>query len=528
MINSRMLGMKPGRNDPCSCGSGKKYKNCCLGKSVLQPSEPSTAEFSQLAALSKDGRYDELESRALSMVRQYPNFGYAWKLLGEALYMQGKDALQAMHKAAQLLPDDADALTNYGIILADLGKFEEAVVICRRALEIKPDYARAHNNLGNALLDLGRFEEAVACFFRALEIKPDYAKAHNNLGNALDKLGRLDDAVASYRRALALNPNYAGAHHNLSYILLMRGEYNKGWQEFEYRFNDPQSKISPPATPLQRWVGQKPSPNDRLLVFEEQGLGDRLQFSRYLTLAAEQFTEGVSMVICGPLRALFRRSFPEVEILDAMPVDQSAWQWQCPLLSLPLAFRTTMETIPKRIPYLISDFERASLWRTRITALGLPIHTRKIGIVWKPGPAMKNAAQRALTLQCIAPLLTQPDCAWFSLQKEPDPDKAPWVESGRLIDWAEEFSDFDVTAALAENLDLIISVDTSVVHLAGGLGKPTWLFNRQSSEWRWMLDREDNPWYPTMRIFTQKTAGDWDEVVKRMTAALAEIVALPG
>jgi len=512
--------MKLGRNDPCSCGSGKKYKNCCLGKSVFQPSEPSTAEFGQLAALSKEGRYTELESRALSMIRQYPNFGLAWKLLGESLYMQGKDAFQALHKAAELLPDDVDVLTNYGIILTDLGRLEEAVVICRRALGIKPDYSRAHNNLGNALLELGRFEEAVACFCRALEIKPDYAKAHNNLGNALDNLGRLDEAVASYRRALVLNPSYAGAHYNLSYILLLRGQYNKGWQEYESRFKEPRSKISLPATPLQRWVGQKPSPNDRLLVLEEQGFGDKLQFSRYLTLAAEKFTGGVSMVVCGPLRALFRRSFPEVEILDAMPVDQSAWQWQCPLLSLPLAFGTTMETIPNRIPYLISDPEHVSHWRKRITSLELPHHTRKIGIVWKPGPVMKNAAQRTLTLQCIAPLLNQQDCAWFSLQKEPDPDKAPWVASGKLIDWAEEFSDFEVTAALAENLDMIISVDTSVAHLAGGLGKPTWLFNRHSSEWRWLLDREDSPWYPSMRIFTQNIAGDWDGVVKRMTAAL--------
>jgi tetratricopeptide (TPR) repeat protein len=515
--------MKPGRNDLCSCGSGKKFKNCCLGKAKRHPSDPSSLECNQLIALSNAGNFAGLERQARSLLVQYPNSGFVWKLLGESFYMQGKDALQALHKATELLPGDADALTNLGVVLTDLGRLDEAVVVCRRALEIKPGYARAHNNLGNVLLDLGRFDEAAACFDRALEIKPDYARAHNNLGNALDKLGRLDDAVASYRRALDIQPDYAAAHHNLSYILLLRGEYNEGWPEFEYRFKDPQAKQPRPVTPLPQWIGQKPSPNERLLIFEEQGFGDKLQFSRYLALAAEQFTGGVSIVICSPMRELFRRSFPTVEILDAMPVDQSAWQWQCSLLSLPLAFVTTLETIPKQIPYLITDPGRVTRWQNRISALGLHRSTRRIGIVWKPGSGMKYAEQRALTMQGIAPLLNQPGCAWFSLQKQPDPDKAPWVASGNLIDWAAEFSDFDETAALAVNLDLIISVDTSVAHLAGGLGLPTWLFNRYASEWRWLRGREDSPWYPTMRIFSQKTAGDWDEVVKRMASALTEI-----
>ena len=439
--------------------------------------------------------------------------------------MQGKDALLALQNATKLLPDDADALTNFGIVLTDLGRLDEAVVICRRALEIKPDYARAHNNLGNALLDLGRFDEAAACFYRALEIKHDYARAHNNLGNALDKLGRLDDAMASYRRALDMQPDYAGAHHNLSYILLLRGEYNEGWPEFEYRFKDPQAKQLRPVTPLRQWIGQKPTHNERLLVFEEQGFGDKLQFSRYLPLAAEQFTGGVSIVIGSPMRELFRSSFPKVEILDAVPADHSNWQWQCPLLSLPLAFRTTLETIPNQVPYLIADPIRAARWQNRIATLGLPPSTRKIGIVWKSGTGMKTAELRSLSMQRIAPLLNQPGCVWFSLQKEPDPDKAPWVASGKLIDWAAEFSDFAETAALAMNLDLIISVDTSVAHLAGGLGLPTWLFNRYASEWRWLRGREDSPWYPTMRIFTQRTAGDWDEVVKRMASALIDKIA---
>jgi hypothetical protein len=179
-----------------------------------------------------------------------------------------------------------------------------------------------------------------------------------------------------------------------------------------------------------------------------------------------------------------------------------------------------LATIPNQIPYLTPDPLRVVHWQSRIDALGLPASTRKIGVVWKSGTGMKISQLKSISLQTLAPLLNQPGCAWFSLQKEPDPDKAPWVTSGNLIDWADEFGDFNETASLAMNLDLIISVDTSVAHLAGGLGLPTWLFNRHASDWRWMCNREDSPWYPTMRIFTQRKAGDWDEVVSRMSASL--------
>ena len=513
--------MKPGRNGPCSCGSGKKYKNCCLGKVELRALEPSPTELNQLLALSTAGRHIELEKQARSLIGQYPNAGLAWKLLGESLYMQGKDALPALRKATALLPHDADAFNNLAVALTDVGQLNDAVSSCHRALQIKPDDARAHNNLGIALFEMDQINDAVTSYRRALKIKPDYFKALNNLGNALENIGQFNDAAASYRRALAIKPDYVQGHYNLGYCLLAMAQFSEGWQEQEYRLKRIESQPLRSATQLPQWSGQKPSPDDRLLVLEEQGMGDKLQFVRYLAPAAERFTAGVSMVIGRPLRELFRRSFPQIEILEAMPVDQRAWQWQCPLLSLPLAFDTTVETIPKQIPYLIADPGRVAYWRSRIATLELPSTTRKIGVVWKSGIGMKIAQQKSVPIQSIAPLLDQPGCAWFSLQKEPDLDKAPWVASGKLIDWAEEFSNFDETAALAMNLDLIISVDTSVAHLAGGLGLPTWLFNRSASDWRWMRDREDSPWYPTMRIFTQKNAGDWDEVVKRMAVELS-------
>ena len=455
-------------------------------------------------------------------IRLQPDYADAEVALGGVLEDMGRydDAVASYHRALQIKPDYAEAHNNLGNALTELGQFDEAMASYHRALQIKPDYAEAHVNLGNALKDLGQLDAAVASYHRAQQVKPDFAEAHSNLGNALKELGQYDEAVASCRRALEIKPDFVEAHANLGIALLETGQYSEGWQEYEYRWEGGSPKQPRPPSPLPQWTGQKLAHNDRLLVFVEQGLGDMLQFARYLPLAAERFPGGVSVHVIGPMLKLFRRSFPMIDVLDTLPADQRAWQWQCPLLSLPLAFGTTLDTIPHKVPYLTPDPVRVTYWQNRIAALGLPASTRKIGVVGKPGTLMKTAPQRALTLQTMAPLLNQPDCAWFSLQKEPDPERAPWVASGKLIDWTDEFGDFNETASLAMNLDLIISVDTSVAHLAGGLGLPTWLLNRHASEWRWMRNREDSPWYPTMRIFTQRNAGDWDEVVSRMSTVL--------
>jgi hypothetical protein len=320
---------------------------------------------------------------------------------------------------------------------------------------------------------------------------------------------------------LEIKSDYAEAHSNLAYALLAMGKLPEGWHEYEFRWEG-HLKPQRPVILLPQWTGQDIVPMTRLLIFEEQGFGDKIQFSRYLPLAANRFVGGVSCVIGRPLQALFRRSFPNIEILDAVPDNQNNWQWQCPLLSLPLAFGTSLENIPDCTPYLIPDPMRVAYWKSKIAALALPKAMRKIGVVWKSGNLMKIAHLKGLPLKHLAPLLSLPGCAWFSLQKEPDADKAPWINSGKLIDWTDDLCDFDETAALLMNMDLVISVDTSVAHLAAALGRPTWLLNRKASDWRWMQDREDSPWYPTMRIFTQQIAGDWEGVVERIAKDLSE------
>ncbi len=518
--------MKAGRNDPCPCGSGKKFKKCCQLKSVTTPvatmpaAQPGNTEINQLAALFNAGKMDEAEASARRMAEHYPDAGFGWKVLGACLKVQGRDAVAVLARAALLLTGDAEAHNNLGAALADIGDYDKAVASYRQALQIHPDYVDAHSNLGSALKGLGKLEASLGSYRRALQINPDYADAHNNLGVTLTELGQLDAAIASCRRAIQLKPNSAIAHLNLSVALLSSGQLSEGWREYEFRWSGSPRKLQRPVTPLPQWTGQLPQPGDRLLVFEEQGMGDKLQFSRYLKLARQHFPGGVSFVICRPLQALMRRSFPEIEIVEATPSDQSRWQWQCPLLSLPLALNTTMETIPAEVPYLEADPAKIARWRDAIARLHLPATTRKIGVTWRTGTYLQNAPARAVALRQLAPLLQIPDTAWFSLQKEPDPDKDEWVASGKLIDWSDQLLDFDDTAALTTQLDLVISVDTSIAHLAGGLGKPVWLFNRHASEWRWLLGREDSPWYPTMRLFNQKVAGDWDEVVHRMKLAL--------
>jgi tetratricopeptide (TPR) repeat protein len=477
--------MKPSRNDPCPCGSGKKYKHCCERKSESRPIF-SASESSQLQLLLNAKKYAEIEAKAAVLLERFPDEPAIWKPLAISLQMQGKAALAAFRKAAELLPNDVGA----------------------------------HTNLGNALYQDGRLKEAESSFLYALKLSGNFAHAHYGLASVLYELGQLEKAIAGYRRTLALNPDFIEAHYNLGHALLGMGQYAEGWKEYEYRLMDPELQHIRTASRLPQWRGQTPSPDDRLLVFGEQGFGDTLQFGRYLLLVAEKFPGGISVVVGSPLYKLFGRSFPNVEVLDSIPVDQRAWRCQCPLLSLPLAFNTTVASIPKPIPYLVPDPARVSHWKDRIAALALPSSTCKIGVVWKAGALMKIASQKSLPFQLIAPLLNRSGCAWFSLQKEPDPDSSTCVASGKLIDWSADFGSFDETAALVANLDLVISVDTSVAHLAGGLGLSVWLLNRQASDWRWMRERADSPWYPTMQIFNQKTPGDWSEVVRQMTVEL--------
>lgn len=490
--------------------------NSANGKTLSQ------GEIDQLVALFNASRYMEMETQARLLIERYPDSGVAWKGLSTALQMQGKDALSALQRAAQYLPADAEAHYNLGVALHEHGEFQGAVASCRRALKIQPNFAEAHNNLGNALRDLGQSAAALASYRQALKNKPDYAEAHNNLGVALQELGQLDRALASYRRALQIEPGYAEAQFNLALGLLLLGDYGAGLEFFEGRFTAGRREHSLSAGILSmlagipRW-GRQDLQGKTLLVWSEQGLGDSLMMLRYLPMLAS-LKPGRVVVYCERGMVEVMRTFRIVNevILRGVDLGSRMFDYHCPMMSLPFIFQTRLDNIPCQVPYLFVSDRMRDKWGRRLS----PLAGIKVGLVWAGNKALGRDLLRSIPLQKFAPLRHIAGVSFVSLQKG---DAAVQIAGmgWPLHDWMDECEDLLDTAALVANLDLVISVDTSVAHLAGALGKPVWLLNRFESEWRWMLKRSDSPWYPTLRIFRQTALGDWGSVMERVASELA-------
>jgi Flp pilus assembly protein TadD len=445
-----------------------------------------------------------------------------------------------VERAIRIQPEPIFFNTLYAIYLR-LNDFDSAVQTIRQGLALHPAFPVLHYNLALTLQHEERLEEAAISYRRTLELQPDNSAAHNNLGLVYKNLGAWDDAERHYRHAVTLGPTNLVARNNLGNALLATGRYEEAWPYFEDRwasFKDAEGRPQPvrPQLPLPQWKGEGPGAANRverphargirLLVVHEQGYGDSLQFVRYLPLALERFAQ--VGYICPPsLRRLYEQSlcsrWPALVLLDAVPTDLNDFDWYCPLMSLPMAFGTRLDNIPAATPYLYADPECAAPWRAKLAALPNP-ELPRVGVVWAGGHSGWAADRvRSLTAAQMAPLLALPHVRWISLQKTDDPEKrADAASNARLKDWTDEFTDFADTAALIENLDLVISVDTSVAHLAAAMGKPVWLLNRFAGCWRWLQNRDDSPWYPSLRVFTQSRRGNWDEVLARVAAALQQ------
>jgi tetratricopeptide (TPR) repeat protein len=361
-------------------------------------------------------------------------------------------------------------------------------------------------------------------FEKAIALKPDYAEAHYNRGCTLQDLMRPEDALASYDRAIALKPDYASAYWNKSLCLLLMGRFEQGWRLHEWR-----KKLAEPVAarvfPQPLWLGEEDIAGKTLFLWWEQGFGDTIQFCRYSKLAEARGAK-VFMSVQQPLRALLKESCPTIQIIDQNEVPTD-FDYHCPLLSLPLAFGTTLETIPADIPYLKANAEKSLFWQEKLGAKSKP----RVGLVWSGGfrpnqPELWSVnSRRNIPLAKLA-VLKNPDIEFYSLQKG-QPAESELAEltrdnwdGPRIIDFTSLLNDFSDTAALLENLDLLISVDTSTAHLAGALGKPIWILNRFDTDWRWPPDRTGSPWYPTVKSYRQEKAGDWDGVVRRLKANL--------
>jgi len=485
---------------------------------ALRPNFPE-AHNNLGIALKDKGQLDDAMAAFRQAVVLRPNYAEAHSNLGIALKHKGQldEAIAAFRQAIALRPNIADAYSNLGSVLKDKGQLDEAIAACQRAIALNPNLARARYNLGNALASKGQLDEAIAAFQEAIAPNPNIPEVHSNLGNALRDKGQLTEAIAASRQAIALRPSLPGAHYNLSLALLARGDFQRGWEEYEWRWKckDFPSRPRNFAQPL--WDGC-PLEARTILLHTEQGFGDAIQFIRYLPLVEQR--GGKIIIEChAGLQRLFQTTVGRCQIV-ARHQPMPAFDLHCPLLSLPRVFRTTPDNIPQIVPYLQADAEDAGRWQQRLADQG-PI--MKVGLAWAGSPTHKNDRNRSIKLAGLAPLGQMPGVRFVSLQKGNAAAESKTPPAGMdFVDWTEELHDFADTAALIANLDLVIAVDTAVVHLAGAMGKPVWTLLPFVPDWRWLLEREDSPWYPTMRLFRQSSWGDWDSVITRVVEALSQ------
>jgi hypothetical protein len=425
------------------------------------------------------------------------------------------EALTSFERLLAINPRHLEARVNRANALLDLDRVDDAIAAYDGVLAAQPRHAGAHFNRGNALMRRENLEEAIAAFDRALAISPGYVKAHNNRGLALRALNRHGEALASYGRAIALDKDFAEAHLNAAHALLTLGDFARGFAAYEWRW-----KIASTA-PHRRtfrqplWLGTPPIGGRTILLHAEQGLGDTIQFARYVTLLARAGAK-VVLEVAPVLKELLSEIGGAARVLaqgDALP----AFDLHCPLASLPLALKTELASIPAEIPYLAAPTERLEKWRARMDALPRP----RIALAWSGNPAHANDRNRSIPLARLQPLWSLVGPSFISVQRDVrEGDAGVLAGATRLVHLGGELSDFADTAAVLALADLVISVDSAVAHLAGAMGRPVSILLPFSPDWRWMLAREDSPWYPTVRLFRQPEIGDWDSVVARVREEL--------
>ena len=468
-------------------------------------------------ALHAAGQLDEAISRYQQALTLRPGAVETLANYAGALLDRGElgRAAEQYQRARAQQPDHVNALIGLGVVFRDQGKIDAAITHFERALGLAPGRADAHNNLAVAFEATGDLFNAIAHYEQALALAPNQAEVHNNLGNVLEHEGRLDEAMACYERALALKPDYPEAHYNRSLLLLLLGDFARGWAEYEWRWR---CKGNPergyPTRP--QWSGEALS-GKTILIQTEQGFGDSFQFLRYVPIVAARGAK-VVLAVPGPLLRL-AEALPGVKGVVTENDPLPDFDFFCPLLSLPGIFETSVETIPAAVPYLSPPRETAAAWETRLAAeTGL-----KVGLVWSGNPANRMNRRRSIPLAALQPLWRIPRVRWYSLQVGSPNEEIIRAPHQPIVDFSPLLTDFAETAAAIRHLDLVISVETAVAHLAGALGQKVWVPLTTVPAWRWLLGRDDSPWYPTMRLFRQAAPGDWIPVVDALGKELREM-----
>jgi tetratricopeptide (TPR) repeat protein len=448
--------------------------------------------------------------------------------IAEAWYNRGislgclnlpEDAVASFDKALAIKPDDAEAYNNRGLTLIGLRRYAEALASLDTVVRLNSRFALAHSNRGVALIGLKRPEDALASFQRALALDPGLAEAYCNRGDVLHDLNRSREAVASFEKALALKPDFAEAHFGLSLVLLAMGRYREGFRHLEWR----KKRTNPDggrAFPQPLWLGDRAIEGKTLFIHPELFLGDMINFSRYALMAAAKGAK-VVLAVQEPLRELLTSLGPEIRIVGESEIPDR-FDFHCPLMSLPLAFQTLPQSVPSGVPYLKAEPERSAAWRRTIGGHGF-----KVGICWQ-GSVASVEMGRTFDLARFADIARLRGVRLISLQTGEGSEQLANLPAGMTVETYDApgggLRRFVDTAAMMDCLDLVITADTAIAHLAGALGRPTWVVLKQIPDWRWGLEGGSTPWYPTARLFRQSIRNDWTNVFQDTHAALAEMV----
>ena len=520
---------------------------------AAHPTRADSAQLNLANALFDCGQYAKAASAYARALQAAPDDAVALARYADALQMTGdhKNAVALYRRALAIAPSDANAWHNLAHALQKCDLAQESLAAAERALALRPDYAEALNSCGNALVSLDRPKEAAACYRRAIALKPDFAELYGNLGNALRALGERSEALVAYNQAIALNanrpaelasalynranlaldtldhaaaladfdraielaPDSAMSNLNAALTRLQGGDFARGWRDYEWRWHDTGLANARRKFDVPRWTGDADIAGKTILLYAEQGFGDTLQFVRYAR-AVKALGADIVLELQPPLLRVLQ-GYAEIATLVVRGDPLPAIDFECPLLSLPLAFRTTLDSVPSPAPYLRAD---PAPWLARLG----PSKGLRVGFVCSGSPTHKNDRNRSIPIRNM--LAIAPERAQFvCLQKELRAADRAWLEAQRDAPFfGESLKDFADTAGLVAAMDLVVTVDTSVAHLAGAMGKPTWVLLPYNPDWRWLLGRADSPWYPTMRLFRQQHIGAWAAVLDDVAAALGD------
>lgn len=528
LINE-LLKVKP--NDPTT------YKNAATFFEMIKKYDASTTYYEKYLSLNSEDadttyrlaklffRKNDVKKAGEYLektIKLKPNHTKPRLELAELLEKlgQSKQALQCIEKAYQLAPKNIQILMNAAIIAANLKRYDEAIRYLHQAIKIKPDLPEAYSNMGIiTMLKNDDHREAIRQYRKALQLNKNYQPVYKNIGSTLQSLGKYKSAIAFYKKAIAINNKGSNTHFELGITLLRLGHFQQGWEEYEWRLKM-RLHFDPKTFPIQFfWKGENLKGKTIILICE-QGIGDTLQFIRYAQLIKKNECHIILQARTELINLLSKISWIDKVITITDPIPP--FDYFCPLLSLPRLFKTDLTSIPADIPYIEIDPTLRTKWKKLIP------HKKKlqIGIVWAGNPEYIHDKKRSCSLKCFSSLLDISNTIFYSLQKdEPTKELIKHNEKNKIkiINLDPHLKDFTDTTAAIEQLDLIISIDTAIAHLAGAIGKPVWTLLSYVADWRWLTDREDSPWYPTMRLFRQKRMENWKNVFERVKEALENL-----